>query len=43
MTLCWLEDPNARPSFSELKIQLKKVEAQHKVRFSINTKDVSSL
>ena len=33
MKLCWLEDPNARPSFSELKIQLKKVENQHQVRF----------
>ena len=33
MTLCWLEDPNARPSFSELTMTLKKMENQHKVRF----------
>ena len=33
MKLCWLEDPNARPSFSELKKQLKKVENHHQVRF----------
>ena len=33
MQLCWLEDPNARPSFSELTIKLKKMENQHKVRF----------
>ena len=32
MKLCWLEDPNARPSFSELTIKLKKMENQHKVR-----------
>ena len=33
MKLCWLDDPNARPSFSELTIKLKKMENQHKVRF----------
>ena len=33
MKLCWLEDPKARPSFSELTIKLKKMENQHKVRF----------
>ena len=31
MKLSWLEDPNARPSFSDLTIQLKKMENQHKV------------
>ena len=35
MTLCWLEDPNARPSFSELKVKLKKMENQHKVRLML--------
>ena len=33
MKLCWLEDPNARPSFSELTIKLKQMENRHKVRF----------
>ena len=37
MKLCWLEDPNARPSFSELTIKLKKMENQHKVRFKQET------
>ena len=31
MKLCWLEDPNARPSFPELTIKLKNMENQHKV------------
>ncbi|XP_073255657.1 tyrosine-protein kinase receptor Tie-1-like [Porites lutea] len=30
MKLCWLEDPNARPSFSELTIKLKQMEKRHK-------------
>ena len=33
MKLCWLEDPNARPSFSELTVKLKQMENRHKVRF----------
>ena len=33
MKQCWLEDPNARPFFSELTMKLKKMENQHKVRF----------
>ena len=37
MELCWLEDPDARPSFSELTIKLKKIENQHKVRFKQET------
>ena len=37
MKLCWLEDPNARPSFSELTMKLKKMENQHKVRFKQET------
>ena len=31
MKLCWLEDSNARPSFSGLTMKLKKMENQHKV------------
>ncbi|CAH3158201.1 unnamed protein product [Porites lobata] len=30
MKPCWLEDPDARPSFSELTMKLKKMENQHK-------------
>ena len=37
MKLCWLEDPNARPFFSELTIKLKKMENQHKVLFKQET------
>ena len=37
MKLCWLKDPNERPSFSELTIKLKKMENQHKVRFKQET------
>ena len=37
MKLCWLEDPDARPSFSELTMKLKKMENQHKVRFKQET------
>ncbi|KAM7446169.1 Endothelium-specific receptor tyrosine kinase 1 [Porites harrisoni] len=39
MKLCWLEDANTRPSFSELKIQLKKVENQHQGLINMNLYD----
>ena len=37
MNLCWLEDPNARPFFSELTMKLNKMENQRKVRFKQET------
>ena len=43
MKLCWLEDPNARPSFSELTMKLKKMENQHKVRFKQTSWTILSL
>ena len=35
---CWKNDPDARPTFTELKNQLKDMETQHKVRILINMK-----
>ena len=38
MMKCWKNDPDARPTFTELKNQLKDMETQHKVRILINLK-----
>ena len=38
MMKCWKNDPDARPTFTELKNQLKDMETQHKVRILINMK-----
>ena len=35
---CWKNDPDARPTFTELKNQLKDMETLHKVRIFINMK-----
>ena len=32
MMKCWKNDPDARPTFTELKTQLKDMETLHKVR-----------
>ena len=37
MMKCWKNDPDARPTFTELKNQLKDMETQHKVRILINS------
>ena len=34
MMNCWQSEPEARPSFSDLTQQLKRMENQHKVRLS---------
>ena len=34
MMNCWQTEPEARPSFSDLTQQLKRLENQHKVRLS---------
>ena len=39
MMKCWENDPDARPTFTELKNQLKDMETLHKVRILINMKD----
>ena len=31
MTNCWQEDPDGRPTFTELRNELKEMENQHKV------------
>jgi len=31
MTKCWQENPDERPTFTELRIELKEMENQHKV------------
>ena len=31
MTKCWKDDPNLRPSFKNLRKELKEMENQHKV------------
>ena len=36
MTRCWQNDPDARPTFKDLKNQLKDMETLHKVRFVMN-------
>ena len=38
MMKCWKNDPDARPTFTELKNQLKDMETQHKARILINMK-----
>ena len=38
MMKCWKNDPDARPTFTELKNQLKDMENLHKVRILINMK-----
>ena len=38
MMKCWKNDPDARPTFTELKNQLKEMETLHKVRILINMK-----
>ena len=35
---CWKNDPDARPTFTELRNQLKDMENSHKVRILINMK-----
>ena len=37
MMKCWQEDPDARPTFADLRNQLKEMENQHKVN-KIRTK-----
>ena len=32
MMKCWQDDPDARPTFTDLKNQLRDMENQHKVR-----------
>ena len=38
MMKCWKNDPHVRPTFTELKNQLKDMGTQHKVRILINMK-----
>ena len=38
MMKCWKNDPDARPTFTELKNQLNDLETLHKVRILINMK-----
>ena len=38
MMKCWKNDPDARPTFTELKNQLKDMETLHKVRIFFNMK-----
>ena len=38
MMKCWKNDPDARPTFTELKNQLKDMETLHKVRILIDMK-----
>ena len=38
MMKCWKNDPDARPTFTELKNQLKDMEILQKVRIFINMK-----
>ena len=38
MMKCWKNDPDARPTFTELKNQLKEMETLHKVRILIKMK-----
>ena len=33
MMVCWQNDPDARPTFADLRNKLKEMERQHKVRF----------
>ena len=36
MTSCWQNDPDARPTFTDLRDQLKDIETMHKVRLEMN-------
>ena len=36
MTSCWQNDPDARPTFTDLRNQLKDMETMHKVRLVMN-------
>ena len=36
MTNCWQNDPDARPTFTDLRNQLKDMETLHKVRLVMN-------
>ena len=36
MTSCWQNEPDARPTFNDLRDQLKEMEALHKVRLAMN-------
>ena len=36
MTSCWQNDPGARPTFNDLRDQLKDIETLHKERLVIN-------
>ena len=36
MTSCWQDDPDARPTFTDLRDQLKDMETMHKVRLEMN-------
>ena len=36
MTSCWQNDPDARPTFTDLRDQLKDMETMHKVRLEMN-------
>ena len=38
MMSCWQNEPEARPEFTVLTKQLRKMENQHKVRFNISIK-----
>ena len=42
MMKCWKNDPDARPTFTELKNQLKDMETLHKVRILIKIKYLST-
>ena len=42
MTKCWQEDPDARPTFADLRNQLKEMENQHKVNPSDDIKKLSA-
>ena len=36
MTSCWQNDPDVRPTFNDLRDQLKDMETVHKVRIVMN-------
>ena len=39
MTKCWKDDPNLRPSFKNLRNELKEMENQHKVELQSLQRD----
>ena len=43
MTSCWQNDPDARPTFNDLRDQLKDMETLHKVRLVMNTTPMTFL